>query len=188
MLVKYTTTREARKPWHFKEMPSYHPIFSPAHLRKLIGVFCTQLVLSQRKWQPPISQPLINQATIMTKNKASNIHFAAQIGDLTTIQRAIKKDKSVLGVTNANGWTPLHESARKLSDTCLKPEQTSMPRQMVVVAVQSCGWPSKVLERITNLFRTSKVWVHWMLVQICNSRYDTFVFVTTNVTKCENRK
>jgi hypothetical protein len=66
------------------------------------------------------------------------------------------------------------QAIRKLSDTCSKPEQTSMPRQMVVVAVQSCGWPSKVLERITNLFRTWKVWVHWMLVQICNSRYDTF--------------
>jgi prolyl 4-hydroxylase len=62
----------------------------------------------------PISQPQINQTTtIMTKNKkASNIHFAAQIGDLTTIQRAVEKDKSILGVTDANGWTPLHESAR----------------------------------------------------------------------------
>lgn len=39
-------------------------------------------------------------------------HHAAQIGDLDAVKQAVEKDKKVITSTDANGWTPLHESAR----------------------------------------------------------------------------
>jgi prolyl 4-hydroxylase len=40
------------------------------------------------------------------------VHHAAQVGDLETIRKAVQNDKNVVKLTDANGWTPLHESAR----------------------------------------------------------------------------
>jgi prolyl 4-hydroxylase len=42
----------------------------------------------------------------------TQVHYAAQVGDLETIKKFVEKDKSIVTKTDSNGWTPLHEGAR----------------------------------------------------------------------------
>eukprot|EP00545_Synedropsis_sp_CCMP1620_P000654 CAMPEP_0119012448 /NCGR_PEP_ID=MMETSP1176-20130426/6730_1 /TAXON_ID=265551 /ORGANISM="Synedropsis recta cf, Strain CCMP1620" /LENGTH=537 /DNA_ID=CAMNT_0006965407 /DNA_START=63 /DNA_END=1676 /DNA_ORIENTATION=+ len=42
----------------------------------------------------------------------SLVNQAAQAGDLDAVKKEVQKDKKVIASTDANGWTPLHESAR----------------------------------------------------------------------------
>jgi hypothetical protein len=115
------------------------------------------------------------------KRDASEIHNNAGSKETLAFQGNAKLPPYILPGTHEEAhWRLLHPTG-PVTKKMAAVNPISQPQIMTWLAKQSLGEDHELISYLESLG-------HWMLVQICNSRCDTFVFVTTNVTKCENRK